>query len=383
MDTRYFYNSVEEIPRIHKLADSMQFQKIPSDWYVLITDVKGSTNAIESGKYKDVNMLGALSIISILNIDKKIDIPFVFGGDGAFILVPKVILYVAKQALLAVQKIATSSYGLDLRIGVVSIADLEKFSKEILIAKLRITDTYAQAITKGGGLEYCDYLLKDTNDFFIEDSIDENFELNLDGLECRWEAIPSPKQETISLLLKAKDEESYEIILEDLDSILGSTAERTPITADNLHLTYSDKNLQTEASIYHQNYFFKKILILKYKLINLIGDYLINKKVDEWEHYKNRVCISTDTEKFDDILRMTVAVDKEQSKALVSYLNGEVKKKKIVYGIHKTDSALITCLIFERHGKHIHFVDASNGGYAIAAKMMKQQLLDNQILLND
>ncbi len=29
---------------------------MPDDWYVAITDVKGSTKAIEAGRYKDVNL---------------------------------------------------------------------------------------------------------------------------------------------------------------------------------------------------------------------------------------------------------------------------------------------------------------------------------------
>ena len=49
-------------------------------------------------------MVGALTIISILNINKNIDLPYVFGGDGAFVIIPQSIYHEAKQSLLAVQK---------------------------------------------------------------------------------------------------------------------------------------------------------------------------------------------------------------------------------------------------------------------------------------
>jgi hypothetical protein len=36
--------------------------------------------------------------------------------------------------------------------------------------------------------------------------------------------------------------------------------------------------------------------------------------------------------------------------------------------------ALITCLIFNRNDKHLHFIDGARGGYGAAAKAMKEQM---------
>lgn len=73
-------------PRRHLRLDRhmipTRLSPMPPDWYIIITDVAGSTKAIEAGRYKDVNILGACSIISILNIAGDLDIPFIFGGDG-------------------------------------------------------------------------------------------------------------------------------------------------------------------------------------------------------------------------------------------------------------------------------------------------------------
>ena len=74
------------------------------------------------------------------------------------------------------------------------------------------------------------------------------------------------------------------------------------------------------------------------------------------------------------MLRMVISIDKKESQELEDFLELEYKNKNIVYGIHKSDSALMTCLIFQRHGKHIHFVDSSKGGYALAAKELKNRL---------
>jgi len=44
------------------------------------------------------------------------------------------------------------------------------------------------------------------------------------------------------------------------------------------------------------------------------------------------------------------------------------------YGVHPSDSALMTCLVFNfDKGEHFHFVDRSDGGFTAAAKNMKAQ----------
>lgn len=100
--------------------------------------------------------------------------------------------------------------------------------------------------------------------------------------------------------------------------------------------------------------------------------------IGKWGQYKNIILKTTDTEKFDDMLRMVISTKRNQTKELEKYLEEEYQNKNLVYGIHKSDSALMTCLIFQRHGKHIHFIDSSNGGYALAAKELKNRLKNLQ-----
>ena len=46
---------------------------------------------------------------------------------------------------------------------------------------------------------------------------------------------------------------------------------------------------------------------------------------------------------------------------------------QITYGIHESSQALMTCLVFSLAGNHVHLIDGADGGYALAAKQMKQQ----------
>jgi len=375
MELCEFYKNLTCIESLKEISNSAHYTPLPDEWYILVTDIINSTKAIENGAYKEVNMIGALTIVSILNIDKNLDIPFVFGGDGAFILIPPRIMEHSKQALLAVEKIAKDAYNLNLRIALIPIEDIYQQNKQLLITKYAISKDYTQAIIKGGGLELADSLLKTSTKYTIDESIDESFEVDTSGLECRWENVKSPKDETLSILIKAKDETYYTTILENLDLILGDFQTRHPLSKQNTQLSFNNSVLNKEASLFTQNKFLKLLIIYKLKIENLLGKFLMKFHIGKWGEYKDRVISTSDTEKFDDMLRMVVSTDFAQTKKLQEYLEKEYQEGNLTYGIHQSDSSLMTCLIFERHGKHIHFVDASNGGYAIAAKGLKKRAL--------
>ena len=84
----HFYARLTAFERFDDFVDFDAYAPVPDDWVVMISDVKGSTKAIEQGRYKDVNMVGAASITAILNVCGDIEVPYVFGGDGGTLVVP-------------------------------------------------------------------------------------------------------------------------------------------------------------------------------------------------------------------------------------------------------------------------------------------------------
>ncbi len=70
------------------ITNERLFRDAPVDWFVVVSDVKGSTIAIDEGRYHDVNFVASCATTAVLNIDKNIEFPFVFGGDGSTILIP-------------------------------------------------------------------------------------------------------------------------------------------------------------------------------------------------------------------------------------------------------------------------------------------------------
>ena len=72
---------------IRRLAYVEALPAVPDDWFIVICDLRDSTEAIEAGLYQDVNLMGA-ACISTMKTAITDDFPFVFGGDGASLLLP-------------------------------------------------------------------------------------------------------------------------------------------------------------------------------------------------------------------------------------------------------------------------------------------------------
>ncbi len=104
MSSNDFYKNLKEIIDFSKIMEDSNYEKIPNDWYVIVSDIKGSTKAIENGMYKQVNFIAALTIIGILNINRDEDFPYVFGGDGASLIIPANLLEQSKKVLLEASK---------------------------------------------------------------------------------------------------------------------------------------------------------------------------------------------------------------------------------------------------------------------------------------
>jgi hypothetical protein len=71
---------------------------------------------------------------------------------------------------------------------------------------------------------------------------------------------------------------------------------------------------------------------------------------------------------------MIIAGSETQRRKLTRYLEENYRQGKLVYGLHISDRVIMTCLVFERNGNQVHFIDGADGGYAIAAKGMKQRI---------
>ena len=82
------------------------YTPLPDDWHIALCDVRNSTAAVEAGRYKNVNTVGAAVITAMLNAAKGVEIPFIFEGDGAMLCVPPQLRDATRAALLLTQAMA-------------------------------------------------------------------------------------------------------------------------------------------------------------------------------------------------------------------------------------------------------------------------------------
>ena len=111
MSSEQFYAELPVLEDFGTATDTAKHAELPEDWWVIVADILGSTRAIEEGRYKQVNSVGACIVAAVTNVNLDVPVPYVFGGDGATLAVPPSMVDGARRALLGAQELARESVG--------------------------------------------------------------------------------------------------------------------------------------------------------------------------------------------------------------------------------------------------------------------------------
>jgi len=383
-----FFKNLPLLRNYRDVTVAANFRPAPRDWHVVIADVVNSTAALKSGQYKNVNLLGAMTIIGLLNAAGNIEFPFVFGGDGAAFLIPASLLPAARQVLLAAKNRGKEFFNLLLRVGIVPVERVTADGFDIGVAKLIVSEHFTQAVFTGGGLSRAEKLVKGSLDSHSYELPDDPTVTDADfsGLECRWNPVRSEKGEIVSLLIQAKGgsehakNDVYREAVAKIESIFGESEAYRPATEPTLNLTSNVKDLHAELHAKHgyRPAWIQWLCLRLFLVQNHLGTLFLGKPMRfariDWRNYKKILIQNTDHQKFDDMIRMVISCSTTNREKFEQYLREQRSMGRLNYGLHITDSALLTCLVFDRLNRHFHFVDGSNGGYAFAAKAMKEQI---------
>lgn len=375
----------ETLPTFSSIADTLQstsYVELPKDWWVVITDVRGSSQAISDGRYRDINAVGGSTIAALLNAVKPFKVPYVFGGDGASFCLPPELVGKVKQALRGCQELALEGVKLELRVGLVPYSALKL---PIRVCRYQPAPNLVQYFFMGGGMEEADAKVKASEQYHLEENIEAKADFS--GFECRWNEVPSQQEVTFSLLVKARratDEQSlqvYQALITETERVLGNAAQHHPLNKQGLSLSFDAKKLQMEALTKTPNSsrFQTWQQRQKLRVQNLIGRYWMAKKVHaidvDWGEYKQDLIRHSDYLKLDDTYRCVMSGSQKALDELLDWLEKQRQAERLFYGCHQSHSAIITCLVAKTGQEHIHFVDSAEGGYAVAAKQLKEQTL--------
>jgi hypothetical protein len=383
---RQFYEKIPATFAFNDFANPDAYLEVPSDWYVAITDVVGSTKAIEEGRYKDVNAIGVASIVGVRNAVQGISIPFVFGGDGATLLVPGEDVDKVRKALCGLKVLANDAFSLELRAGLVPVSELKTAGHQLFVCRYATSEDISQAFMSGDGLKAAERWIKDPSFGATYEVADNGIKSDVDcsGFECRWEPVNSSNGLILSLIAEARGltisdrNKSYLSLLSSLDGIIKTFSGPCPVNRNSLKLSKGISDSSQEAKIRTKmlSPIKLKLYAAYYWFSTRLGRIVLSTGISAFgfsERYVKEIVANTDYRKFDEALRMVIDVPSHQMGKILSILEQFRRNNELFYGTHSATSALMTCVVTNRKGDHIHFIDGADGGYALAAQQLKTQ----------
>lgn len=377
--TEQFYTRlpVNQISLSELLMEEHLFFKVPANWHVLITDVKKSTIAVANGLHETVNLVATGSIVAVLNIAHKANlaVPFFFGGDGATFIVPPGILDEVTKALLLHRQNTQQNFNLELRVGHVPVETIYAHEHQLQISKLRTSQLFAIPVMLGDGLAFAEKIIKG-DDYSLNVSSSLENELDLSGMQCRWDKIKPPQDydEVISLLVIAregtKQTETFKKVIDLLDKIYGDAEKRKPITVSKLKLKGTLKKIGTEMRVKLGGY--RPLYLFRTWFTTLLGSLYF--RTGRGKNYLVQLVEMSDTLVIDGRINTVISGSKQQREELEKALDQLEAEGFIRYGLFVSKESVISCYVRSMDDNHVHFVDGAEGGYTRAATILKQKI---------
>ena len=376
---------------LQKFTQWDQAQDAPSSSFIIVTDVKGSTQAVQEGRYRDVNLVGAASIAAIRNEFPDLSLPYVFGGDGATFLVPQDQLNRCREVLCSVQKIARTQMGMDLRVGHISVKEVLEKGGSLRVGFVPIQGKEGFFFFRGNGIALAEQIIKSRENFFCDPESTQIERANLDGLSCRVQPFSPIRGKIACILIEPRKQgpEQDQLIHRILDSLAqgGSIDHLSPLSLQNAKRKWIPSTWKQEASLLSagRNFAVTSAIYFWTVLNTLIGNVLFlfdlrNPFIGKPRDYSRDMIAQADWVKMDGSLKMVLDLTSDELNQISTLLEKLHAQGEIFYGIHSCDSAVMTCHLMTSvayQPQHTHFIDGSEGGLTAAAVRLKKQKLNS------
>ncbi len=371
-----FYESINLFRNFEEVHLDVNYQAAPSNWWVVISDVKGSMKAIHEGRYRDVNTVGAATIAAVQNAMGDELFPYTFGGDGATVLIPAEKKDAAVKELNALRRIARSTFQLELRIGMVEVAELEEEGLKVMVAKFSLNDELPLAMFKGGALTRAEEKIKQEDGRYLVPDLGAG-KTDLERLSCRWRPLIPDNGHILSLLVEAIGPQASTVhteFMRRLTQVFNGSLER----ANPVHIaTVKYRALGKLWS--HDRKFQRWGWMLFFRMFKSLIAFIIfvtpfRRRIGVFRRYIESLPKHSDYRKFDDMLRLVLDCSADQVQEIRELCDEYRADGKIQFGLHLAGEALMTCIVYGLGGgEHMHFIDGGDGGYAMAAEELKRQ----------
>jgi len=375
---RGFYERLTAFTEFPLIMDPARYEPLPADWLIALTDVQGSTRAIEAGRYKAVNTAGAAIIAALSNALQGRPFPFVFGGDGASMAVSSCDEGAAREALAATAAWSRDELDLVLRAALIPVSAARAQGLDVRVARYAPSPDVSYAMFSGGGLCWADRMLK-SGRYAVEPG-PPGVRPDLSGLSCRWNDIPATRGVILSLVLTPvrQGDPAFRALVDGLlHELEASTEVARPVPDDAPGVGWPPPGLDLEARSSRKPGEGLALARLRVAVQTLIA-YIVMRldvRVGSFDPavYRRTVVDNSDFRKYDDSLRMTLDCTAELANRIEARLRRAAGEDIAQFGLHRQSAALMTCIVPSiAENNHVHFVDGAAGGYASAARHLKQ-----------
>jgi hypothetical protein len=372
-----FYRALEPFDSFDDVMQRERYRPLPDDWIIAVTDVSHSTEAIEQGRYREVNTAGAAVLAAVSNALPDLQVPFTFGGDGASFAVPGTYSPIIKDTLAKTAAWAEDALGLTLRTAVIPIADIRAQHLDVLVARFAPSPNVTYAMFAGGGLAWAERKLKEGE--YTVPRAHMGVTADLTGLSCQFAPISTKHGVILSLIVVPRDDPTSfgELIQELLHTLRSDGQSLHPLPAEGPFPAWTGDRLDHAIKTGSRKIPFatwtakclRAILAWVYTLLGIpIGGF-------HEARFRRELVENTDFRKFDDGLRMTVDCSSELADSIDQRLDEAQRRGVCFFGTHRQSAANLTCFVpSPTRANHVHFVDGAAGGYAFAAANLKRNL---------
>lgn len=373
-----FFASVQTFDDFDRVMDPSLYRPLPAGWRVGNADIVKSTQAKADGRAKAVNIAGAAVIAGVTNALGGVEIPYVFGGDGASFAVPPELADAAGAALAAVARWAAQDLELPMRVGMVPIEAIREAGLEVAVSRYSASPHVRYAMFAGGGVRWAERQIKLGH--FVLPPAPEDARPDLDGLSCNWEAVPSALGQILTVMIVpevAFDDPRFGALVGEVNRLLAdSSVARCPLPPAGPPFRWPPSGLGLLAIVRRRPGEWAWLLKLRLGLESLFAAFLLwsGMKAGNFEpaRYRREIVENADFRGYDDGLRMTVDCTVAQADRVEAVLKQARAQGIARYGLHREDAALMTCIApLPSRSDHVHFIDGASGGYTFAAMQLK------------
>ncbi|MBP6851815.1 MAG: DUF3095 family protein [Rhodoferax sp.] len=361
--------------------DTTRYRPAPDDWVLVVTDIVDSTIAIANGQHKTVNFVAAMAIAALKNLCAPAPLPFLFGGDGSVVMVPPQFAQAARLALARVRGFALRECGMQLRVGLAPIRLLRDFGSDVQVGRFEPSPGNSFGVFMGGGVALLESAVRGRAEpalvaqVAIAPGVDDGQPVDLAGLSCRWNPLQSGRGKMLTLILQGASDPSA--VHAHVMHLAGQGAQSQPARRDNLKGSWPPGNLLLEARAARgQGALWLTWLRLLAETLLAWVVLKVGRPVGGFDpdRYLGEISTNTDFCKHDETVSFVIDCPLPAIEAIRTYLDQQMAQGALRYGMHVSQTALMTCLVTSpTESLHVHFVDGGDGGYTSAAKTLKAQ----------